>query len=176
MIIPFINLCFFTAYASPARRKLHIAALTLLVLGAAWAVPIGLFLGGAADAGLALGVVICVCSVSFFVSPMHALWGAWRDRDTSRVPLLLSCVQVAQSVIWVIAGALLGDPFILGVNCAGLASGTLQIATFFFIKLQKGGGGGGGGALAGADAGTASAASSEPAAVVAAAPPPLPAP
>ena len=136
MIIPFLNLLTFAVYASPARR-LRILGATALTLGAAWGVPAGLFVGRVERADTILGIIICVASISFFVSPVEALLAAWREQDTSRVPILMSMVQFFQAGVWVVAAVLLSDVFILGVNAAGAASALAQIACYTLITLRS---------------------------------------
>ena len=134
-VIPFINLLFFIAYSTSIKRKVTISTLTCVALGLGWGIPIGFFQLGAAGVD-AVGAILVVLSVFFWVSPLPALFTAFRELDASRVPVLLSCVQVGQSVTWMIAGTLLEDKFIVGCNIGGLLSALLQLSIFASIQIR----------------------------------------
>jgi len=75
-------------------------------------------------------------SIFFWISPLPALRRALLDADASRVPVLLSCVQVVQSCVWITAGVLLNDKFIWGCNVGGLLAAILQLAVYALIRLR----------------------------------------
>jgi len=136
MIISFLNLVAFIVFASTWRRRATIALATVLALGAAWGFSAGVFLGGGGGGGDVQGGVVVLLSLFFWISPLPALRCALLDADASRVPVLLSCVQVVQSSIWITAGVLLNDKFIWGCNVGGLLAAILQLAVYALIRLR----------------------------------------
>lgn len=133
MIIPFLNLVFFTVYASTWQRKILIGSITLVFLAFGWVVPIILFTRVGVES---VGILIVLLSLFFFVSPLPALRTAWIEKDASRVPVLLAAVQAVQASIWIAAGVYLGDNFIYGCNSGALITATLQLLSYCAIRLR----------------------------------------
>lgn len=138
-LIPFLYLCVHAALASTLARKAAIFFGTVLALGATWAFSAGVFLGpGVANrVNISIGVT-ATANALFFLAPLSPLYTALVELDLSRVSLVLSCVQVAQSIVWILAGHFLGDAFILAMNAVGLTFAVLQILSWIYIFLRRG--------------------------------------
>lgn len=137
MVVPFVNLCLFVVYASSIRRRLVITCATLLCIGSTWGLACGLFLGaGVTNSNNIFSGIVSAVTLLYFISPLLALAAALKSLDTSRVPLLLSCVQLIQSAVWVAAGVLLFDNFITGLNAVGFAFAVGQLVCYFVIRSR----------------------------------------
>jgi hypothetical protein len=157
MIIPAFYLVTFAVYAPTNAARVRIIGAGLLALAVTWGIGCGLFLGGASEPAKTLGGVTTASNITFFVSPLRQLYFAARELDIKRVPVLLSVVQVLQSTIWIIAGALLGDVFIVIVNSLGCGFALLQCSiVVYIVHARRRRGLGDAGPAAGADAGAES--------------------
>lgn len=136
-------------YAKSRARGVGIFALAWFTLGAVVAVFIPIFeRHERAYAAATAGAIMASLNACFFLSPLRALVVAVRNLDVSAVPTSLSYVQLLQSGVWIVVGALYPDPFIIGVNAAGAVLALVQIAMISYVRHRthgSGGGGGGGG-------------------------------
>ena len=74
--------------------------------------------------------VTCV----FWFSPLPALRAAAKDLDETRVPLPLTLFMTATVVLWLVAGALLGDVSLVASSAVGIACCLLQLGVVAYIK------------------------------------------
>lgn len=137
-LVPFLYLMVHAALASTPARKAFIFLGSVLCIGLTWAFSAGVFLGpGVANrVGVSIGVTACANAL-FFLAPLRPLYTALIELDLSRVSLVLSCVQVVQSIVWILAGYFLGDSFIWAMNCVGLAFAVLQILSWCYIFVRR---------------------------------------
>jgi solute carrier family 50 protein (sugar transporter) len=137
IVIPFVFLCAFVAMSKGWRAKATIVGATLAALAVTWAISVGIFLSGTPNAVYISGGVTVACNLTFFASPLKAIHEAIARLDASRLPLLLSVVQVFQSLPWIIAGVLIKDYFILGVNATGEVFALVQLAGVAYISVRR---------------------------------------
>lgn len=138
MILPIIYLTIFTIYAKSWVARAKIFSAMLLALAVTWGFSAGVYAnGGVENATLIQGGITAAVNVSFFLSPLRQLYRAAVETDLSRVPMLLSLVQFFQPVPWVIAGALLNDWFLTGVNSTGWAFGILQMGVILYVRHKR---------------------------------------
>lgn len=135
--IPMFYIGIFMWFSQTWLRRVQIFAITLTALAVAWGVALGILLGGVKNGGSVVGWITAVVNCGFFVSPLKRLYEAVREMDISRVPTLLTYVQLVQPLVWVIAAALLNDPFILGVNAIGLTFAWIQFFVIQYIKCRR---------------------------------------
>ena len=137
-LIPFIYLMLFSWFSSTWQRKALIFGVSVLSLGATWAFSAGVFLGSSVSNPVNISIgVTATSNAFFFLAPLWPLYSALRELDVSRVSLFLSLVQVVQSVVWIVAGALVPDSFIMAMNAVGLAFACLQIASWSYITIMS---------------------------------------
>lgn len=137
--IPLIYLCIFVAYSKTARARARIVGATTLVLALAWSFILGVYLGrpSLADPGRVAGAVIATVNITFFISPLAALYRGVRARDLSHVSRLLSMVQLVQSSLWVAAAVMLPDTFVLLVNAIGLGFASVQLSVIAAVGAMQ---------------------------------------
>ena len=146
VIINLINLHVIAFYAKSRARGVGIFALAWFALGAVLAVFIPIFeRHERAYAAATAGAIMASLNACFFLSPLRALVVAVRNLDVSAVPTSLSYVQLLQSGVWIVVGALYPDSFIIGVNAAGAVLALVQIAMISYVRHRTHGSGGGGG-------------------------------
>jgi hypothetical protein len=78
-----------------------------------------------------------IITISMFISPARALYGAYLELDESRVPEFLSLASLLYSSVWAAFGALIGDYFIVTPNACGVALSVAQLATLMYVKCRK---------------------------------------
>lgn len=138
VIIPFIFLAVFVFYSKTWMARVRIIAATLAALGTTWGFCVGLFFTHPLDRATTIsGGVVTFVNMLFFLSPLKAIYEALTSLDGSRLPLSMSIVMMFQAIPWVVAGILIPDPFILGVNATGCAFGCLQTAGTLFIGWRR---------------------------------------
>lgn len=136
-----VNVVVFIAYAGSPRERLELAAYYLASLVWGVGLPLGLYLSPS-TASLApstkqtiLGVFMQAANFSGFLSPVSSLVVAWREKDVTRVPGMLSYVNLVNSTLWVAYGVLLGDGWIWIPNVVGLFLSGLQVAALAALSL-----------------------------------------
>ncbi len=145
VLINLVNLHVIAFYAKSRARGVGIFALAWFALGAVIAVFIPIFeRHERAYAAATAGAIMASLNACFFLSPLRALVVAVRNLDVSAVPTSLSYVQLLQSGVWIVVGALYPDIFLTGVNAAGAVLALVQIAMISYVRHRTHGGGGGG--------------------------------
>ena len=85
---------------------------------------------------VATALTVAVTCV-FWFSPLPALRAAAKDMDESRVPLPLTLFMTATVVLWLAAGALLGDVALVASSAVGIACCLLQVGVVAHIKCAR---------------------------------------
>jgi lipid-A-disaccharide synthase-like uncharacterized protein len=62
---------------------------------------------------------------------------ATKSLDTSRVPRLLSIVQLVGSLTWITYGALVGDNFVVVPNLVGATFAAIQLLVLLYIHVRQ---------------------------------------
>lgn len=137
IVINFLYLCIFAWYAKSFAARARIMGSAIASLAVTWAFAEALFLSNTPYATTIVGAVTCAVNATFFYAPLHAIYDATHELDARRVPELLAFVQLGQSLVWIAAGALLPDYFILGVNIAGEASALAQLGGIAYVALRR---------------------------------------
>ncbi|GMF30588.1 unnamed protein product [Phytophthora lilii] len=73
-----------------------------------------------------------------FASPFATLKHVVKTKNASSIPINLSLVIFASSVLWVATGLLDGDYFITGLNLAGVVLGAIQIVLHCMYRPGRG--------------------------------------
>lgn len=134
VIIPLVYMTIFALYEPTFLGRIRHISSAIFILVATWGIAVGIFLGGVPDAASVFGWFVSAVNCTFFIAPLKRLRDAIYEQDVSRVPTLLTYVQIGQSAVWMSAALLLGDPFILGVNTIGEAFAILQLAIILYVK------------------------------------------
>jgi hypothetical protein len=139
IFLPGVYLCFFAYYSKTLKAKLYIILTTIAIEAAAWLLCWGIYVAsGRSDALMIGGAVTCAVNCTFFISPLRRIVEAFKERDLSRTPVILSIVSFFQGMTWIIAAVLLRDDFILGINAAGFCFACIQLIVIAYIKFWVG--------------------------------------
>ncbi|KAL4174759.1 hypothetical protein KRP22_006689 [Phytophthora ramorum] len=82
------------------------------------------------------GVSINVC---MFASPFATLKHVVQTKSASSIPINLSFMIFASSVLWVATGLLDSDNFITGLNLVGVVLGAIQMVLYYIYRPSGGG-------------------------------------
>ena len=137
VIIPLIYLAIFVFYSKTSAARLRISVATALVLASTWTFLLAVYLAPDPvpfDRNKVVGSVTAAVNITFFLSPLKQIYLGVRHLDMTHIPVLLSCVAVVQSSLWVAASILLEDNFILIVNAIGLFFALLQLSCIGYIR------------------------------------------
>ena len=141
-----INLCVFVYYSKTRKERLNLMTAYALTLAWAFSLPLGLYLSPASTGmessakQIVLGCFMQAANFSGFLSPVSSLYVAWRTKDTTRVPGMLTWVNLANSTIWVAYGILLKDGWIWIPNIVGLVlSGAQAVVLLLLLRTTPAG-------------------------------------
>lgn len=118
------------------RRRIILTALGLMAFATVLYVGATSIAGLEAAKGPCAGISVAI-NISFFVSPLKALWTALKELDTTRVPVLLSVFTFLGSFSWLSVGLLIEDAFISFPNGCGFALTIVQLGILFYIRREK---------------------------------------
>eukprot|EP00164_Ancoracysta_twista_P016888 GFYU01028541.1.p1 GENE.GFYU01028541.1~~GFYU01028541.1.p1 ORF type:complete len:214 (+),score=26.61 GFYU01028541.1:30-671(+) len=90
----------------------------------------------AMDAALHAGTITsCVCII-MFGSPLAKVFTVIQNRTTDGLSFNLSAVTVANTLLWILLGLMVRDPFIVVPNFLGLLLGLMQLALFWMYPAS----------------------------------------
>jgi hypothetical protein len=135
-----VNLSVFVCFARSPRERAALAGGYALALAWALGLPLGLYLGSGLPASTqqtTLAVFMQAANFSGFLSPVASLRAAWRSGDVSRVPGLLSWVNLLNSGVWTAYGILLPDPWIWAPNVVGIVLSGAQVVVLLLLRARS---------------------------------------
>ena len=152
-----VNILVFLYYAQSRGERCELAAGYGAALAWGLGLPLGLYLApsttlSASSKQTMLAVFMNLANLCGFLSPVASLRIAWREKDVSHVPAMLSYVNCINSTMWMAYGLLLPDVWIWGPNVIGLAICSCQVAVLLLLARTPAAGKGTGGGLEAAGA------------------------
>jgi len=85
-----------------------------------------------------IGCASCLCTVSYYASPLTTIKQVCVTRDASSLYLPLIIANLINSILWVVYGTSIGDPIIYAPNALGLIFSIFQILVVMtFAKWGK---------------------------------------
>ncbi|ETO67683.1 hypothetical protein F441_15246 [Phytophthora nicotianae CJ01A1] len=133
------NLVYFHWSPQQARKdtlKLYVAGIVLHCIVTLYFV---LSLAGVTDqsnydSSIVLGYFGVFINVCMFASPFATLKHVVQTKSAVSIPINLSLMIFASSVLWVATGLLDSDYFITGLNLAGVVLGAIQMVLYYIYR------------------------------------------
>ncbi|KAG1705539.1 hypothetical protein DVH05_003227 [Phytophthora capsici] len=90
------------------------------------------------DSSIFLGYFGVFINVCMFASPFATLKHVVKTKSAASIPINLSLMIFASSVLWVVTGLLDSDYFITGLNLAGVVLGAIQMVMYYIYRPGRG--------------------------------------
>ncbi|KAG6590812.1 MtN3-like protein [Phytophthora cinnamomi] len=90
------------------------------------------------DGSILMGYAGVAINLCLFVSPLTTLKRVVETKSAASIPINLSIMMFASSVLWVITGLLDSDYFITSLNLAGVAFGASQMVLYHIYHPGRG--------------------------------------
>lgn len=92
------------------------------------------------DGSILMGYAGVAINVCLFASPLATLKHVVETKSVASIPINLSLMMFASSVLWVATGLLDSDYFITALNLAGVLFGASQMVLYYIYRPGRGGG------------------------------------